>query len=194
MSSTVIYTKEEEDKIAEMKEWQRKFDDIQQKMKENNMPSNPNDFPKVQPPSSPFREYYGDVFNGKINWSPYTVPPQKVADKIQKLTGFSPERYQKILDETYAELRKLAELKGGEYAGDVDRLANFRRNAGNLGLEQEQVWAVYAGKHWDALMQYIKDLGTKTVRNRLEPIGGRVDDLLVYLTLFKCMLDERGVK
>ena len=90
------------------------------------------------------------------------------------------------------EIEKLGTLKGGEYAGDVDRLANFRRNGLALGIPMETVWAVYAGKHWDALIQYIKDKQAGHSRERLEPIAGRVDDLLVYLILFLCMLDEAG--
>lgn len=105
---------------------------------------------------------------------------------------YSHERYRELLEDTIAEIKKLGTLKGGEYAGDFDRLANFRRNGENLGLPMETVWAVYAGKHWDAVMQYIQDQRTGTKRERMENISGRVDDLLVYLILFKCMLDERN--
>jgi len=82
-------------------------------------------------------------------------------------------------------------LKGGEYAGDHDRLDNFRRNGANLGLPMEVIWGVYAAKHWDAIGTYIRDLTTGKTRERMEPISGRVDDLLVYLILFKCMIIER---
>jgi len=106
---------------------------------------------------------------------------------------FSHERYNKIISETVAEIKKLGELKGGEYAGDTDRLANFRRNGDNLGLPMATVWAVYAGKHWDAINQFIKDERSGKERVRLEPISGRVDDLLVYLILFKCILAEANI-
>ena len=111
--------------------------------------------------------------------------------------SMEPRRYtssawQDLLSSTVAEIQKLSKLKGGEYAGDDDRLANFRRNAANLGVNMDTVWSVYAAKHWDALMQYIKDINTGTVRDRLEPIAGRVDDLLVYLILYKAILDDRG--
>lgn len=106
--------------------------------------------------------------------------------------SFSHERYNEIIEQTIAEIKKLGTLKGGEYAGDQDRLANFRRNGENLGLPMETIWAVYAGKHWDAVMQYIKDQRSGKERERLEPIESRVDDLLVYMILFKCMLDERN--
>lgn len=106
---------------------------------------------------------------------------------------YSHERWHRLINQSLAEIRKLGELKGGEYAGDVDRLANFRRNGERLGLPMETIWGVYAGKHWDAISQFITDSRNGKNRERLEPIHGRVDDLLVYLLLFKAMLDERGL-
>jgi hypothetical protein len=103
---------------------------------------------------------------------------------------FTHLEWERLLAETFEEIRKLSALKGGEYSGDVDRLLNFRRNGVNLGLPKETVWAVYAGKHWDAIMQFIRDAREGKERKRLEAIGGRVDDLLVYLLLFKAMLIE----
>ncbi len=102
------------------------------------------------------------------------------------------EQWDKLLEDAVSKIKQLATLKGGEYAGDVDRLANFRRNGEALGLPMEVIWAVYASKHWDAVIQYIKDLNTRKTRERLEPIEGRVDDLLVYLLLFKAMVQERN--
>ena len=105
---------------------------------------------------------------------------------------FPHSTYNQIIESTVLEIRKLGDLKGGEYAGDRDRLANFRRNGAALDLNMETIWAVYAAKHWDALMQFIQDTEKGKDRVRLEPIGGRVDDLIVYLILLKCMLVERG--
>jgi hypothetical protein len=56
----------------------------------------------------------------------------------------------------------------------------------------EQVWAVYAAKHWDAINQYVKDMAKGVVRQRMESISGRADDLIVYLILFKAMVEEAG--
>jgi hypothetical protein len=107
------------------------------------------------------------------------------------MTQYPISRYELLLKSTFLEIENLGTNKGGEYAGDGDRLANFRRNGENLGLPMETVWAVYAGKHWDAIQQYIKDQRNGKERLRLEPIEGRVDDLITYLILFKAMLDER---
>lgn len=104
---------------------------------------------------------------------------------------YSHSDYDSLVAKTVDTLKELSNLKGGEYAGDTDRLANFRRNATALGLQNEQVWAVYAAKHWDAVMQYIKDLGEGKERKRMESISGRADDLIVYLVLFKALLEDR---
>lgn len=107
------------------------------------------------------------------------------------MVGYSHERYAKLIEETLFKVIELGKLKGGEYAGDDDRLANFRRNGTALGLPMETVWAVYYNKHHDAVMQYIKDLQHGKERVRLETIEGRVNDLIVYLLLFKAMVEER---
>ena len=104
---------------------------------------------------------------------------------------YSHERYAQLVEETITNLKKLGELKGGEYAGDSDRLANFRRNAAALALPMESIWAVYCAKHWDAVMQYVQDINSDKDRIRLEPISGRLDDIIVYCILFKAMIEER---
>lgn len=104
---------------------------------------------------------------------------------------FTHKEYAQVIESSVDQIKKLGALKGGEYAGDHDRLDNFRRNGANLGLPMEVIWGVYAAKHWDAIGTYIRDLTTGKTRERMEPISGRVDDLLVYLILFKCMIIER---
>ncbi len=98
-----------------------------------------------------------------------------------------------LVDDTLHSVITLSATKGSEYAGDVDRLNNFRRNGERLGLAMEQVWGVYAGKHWDSIQTFIRDIGEKRQREYSEPLEGRCDDLIVYLILFKAMLAERAV-
>lgn len=104
------------------------------------------------------------------------------------------EDFERLIGETIDNIRRLSKLKGGEYAGDTDRLANFRRNAANLDLTMEQVWSVYAGKHWDAIQQWVRDVAKGVQRERGEPILGRFDDLIVYCILGKAMAQERSDK
>lgn len=103
--------------------------------------------------------------------------------------------WRQILDETSKSIAKLCKTKGDEYkASDDDQLANFRRRAARFkDMPPELVWAIYAGKHWDAIETYIDDLQTGFQRQRSEPIEGRIDDLIVYLILLKAMCAERPV-
>lgn len=108
------------------------------------------------------------------------------------MTTFPIQRYdEEIVKPTVRKIVELGIKKGGEYAGDHDRLANFRRNAAAWGVTMEQVWGIYTSKHWDAIKQYVEDLSKNTHRERMEPLEGRVDDMIVYLMLFKAMLAER---
>jgi len=99
--------------------------------------------------------------------------------------------FDKLVEETVAQIKTLSDLKGGEYAGDNDRLANFRRNGDNLGIPMEVIWYVYTAKHWDAIAQYVRDLSEGKTRQRLESLSERFDDLIVYAILGKAMLIER---
>lgn len=120
-----------------------------------------------------------------------TAPPS--AATRRDLT-FSHELFNELIASTVQQIQSLSTLKGGEYSGDSDRLANFRRNADAFGTSMELVWAVYAFKHIDAIRQYINDLQSNKTRPRLESLAGRADDIIVYMILFKAMLIEAGVK
>lgn len=73
-----------------------------------------------------------------------------------------------------------------EYAQDNDNVfANFDRVAKHLNLTREQVLLVYALKHWDGIVSYVK--GHKSQR---EDIRGRIKDLRLYLALLWGMVDE----
>lgn len=103
---------------------------------------------------------------------------------------YSHERYDNLVAETFKKIVELGKLKGAEYSGDDDRLLNFRRAGEKLGLPKEVIWAVYVSKHLDAIMQYVQDFQTGRNRDRMEILAGRVDDVIVYMLLFKAMLDE----
>ena len=77
--------------------------------------------------------------------------------------------------------------KGADYTRhSEDRLSNFKRNAEAIGLTPFQIWAVYAGKHWDAIMAFIK-----TGKTESEAIEGRLDDLVNYLYLLEALILDR---
>lgn len=119
-----------------------------------------------------------------------STPRSPTEPKPTTAPKYSHEKFNELINEVLSRVRTLSEVKGGEYSGDEDRLLNFRRNATALALEKEQVWAVYAAKHWDAIIQYVQDIQTGRQRPREEAIEGRVDDLITYLILFRAMLEE----
>lgn len=155
-----------------------------------------------------FIDDYGNHYDQNGVWvSQSGFPPNKMNDLVEEIKpnikasklyvdvgnpkNFSTQRFETMIAETWDAIMELVDLKGGEYSGDDDRLANFRRNGADLELPMETVWRVYAAKHWDAISQYIKDLQQGKSRERMESLDGRVDDLIVYLLLFKAMIEEK---
>ena len=99
-------------------------------------------------------------------------------------------RFQKLLNQTFAQMVELTASKGEEYANnaatpDADQHANFRRLAAELGMTDQQVLSVYLTKHIDAIKSYLK-----VGRVYSEPIEGRIDDAILYLILLKGMIVE----
>lgn len=99
-----------------------------------------------------------------------------------------------IVQETYTDSARLLLVKGGEYSGEEDRLANFKRGARLSGASPEQVCLIYLAKHYDAIATFVRDRAAGTARERSEPIEGRLDDLINYCILMKALLreDEEG--
>jgi hypothetical protein len=91
-----------------------------------------------------------------------------------------------FMDAQYAAITEINRTKGHDYAGDQDALANFKRNAEGLGLTAEQVWGVYAGKHWDAIQTFVREGDVAS-----EPIDGRLHDLILYSFLLLALVAEQ---
>lgn len=97
------------------------------------------------------------------------------------------KEFQMLMTEQFDRLLEINNRKGHDYAGDSDALDNFKRHAGNLNLTPEQIWAVYASKHWDAVITYCREGAVAS-----EPIEGRIDDALLYLFLLRGLVEERN--
>lgn len=102
----------------------------------------------------------------------------------------SPADFDKLVDATIADIKKLIQVKGGEYAEDAERFENFIRNGKRLGLNRMTIWAVYFNKHVDAINSYIGGLEKGKIRESSEPIQGRFKDAIVYLLLGLGMVEE----
>lgn len=96
------------------------------------------------------------------------------------------DEFLKLADEAYNRIMEINRTKGADYAGTRDALANFKRHAETLNLSPEQIWAVYASKHWDAVMTYCRNGEVQS-----EPIEGRIDDVILYCFLQLGLVEER---
>ena len=81
----------------------------------------------------------------------------------------------------------MCDKKSEDYASEEDRLLNFKRSGGNVGLSPEMVLMVFAGKHFDAINSFVRAGGKD---DRSEPIIGRIYDLQNYLDLLIGLIEE----
>lgn len=96
-------------------------------------------------------------------------------------------QFNALVGEARAREDALLLSKGADYTRhDPDRLSNFKRVGTALGIDPLVVWAIYAGKHWDAIMAFVK-----TGRAESEAIESRLDDLRNYLYLAEGLIAER---
>ena len=79
----------------------------------------------------------------------------------------------------------ILKVKGHDYSGEVDRVANFKRVGENLGITPATALAVYMHKHWDSIMTFVREGKVQS-----EPIVGRLDDMHNYLYLLEGLIKE----
>jgi hypothetical protein len=73
------------------------------------------------------------------------------------------EDFDKLVEDTVKATADLLIAKGDEYAGDADRLANFKRNAIKNGQTVLETWQTYWGKHIDSINTYMARVKDKAV-------------------------------
>lgn len=95
------------------------------------------------------------------------------------------EDFLESADRHYAAIVEINKKKGHDYAGDEDALANFKKEATDLGLTPAQVWSVYANKHWSAVKTFCKEGQVQS-----EPIEGRLHDVILYCLLLLALIEE----
>lgn len=98
-----------------------------------------------------------------------------------------------VFAKRFADCIDLIKRKNADYTqgtAQKDRIAAFRRVAGDIDTPMRKVWATFAQKHWGAVMKYIKDGQVES-----EPIDGRVNDLINYFVLLGAIIDdEKGLR
>lgn len=106
---------------------------------------------------------------------------------MKEETALNRTQMTELIRDEAERLVALNTTKGEEYAGNADALSNFKRRAHELGITPFQVWAVLAGKHWDAIESYCK-----TGEVLSEPIEGRIRDLVLYNLLLLGLVTEES--
>ena len=98
--------------------------------------------------------------------------------------------FEKLVDEMWEECKTVMfQTKGSDYASSDDRLANFNDQAKMFGMTPAQVWLIYAGKHYDAIVRAIKaDPHAPTKKG--EPLSENFKDLIVYSFLGHAIIKE----
>ena len=115
----------------------------------------------------------------------YSIISRELASRRGRTPLVSSE-FDKIVVTARQRQDHLLKVKGDDYTRhEPDRLSNFKRAAAGLGISPLQVWAVYASKHWDALLAFVK-----TGKAESEAIEGRFDDLANYLYLGEALIKE----
>ena len=102
------------------------------------------------------------------------------------------EQFSREVEHAIEVVHRLLALKGGEYAGSEDRLANFKRGQARTGATTLQVLWIYLSKHIDAVETFVKDEAKGVTRERSEPIDGRLHDIINYCLLALALIHENA--
>lgn len=73
--------------------------------------------------------------------------------------------------------------KNVEYRNGGEHLSNFLEVASDLGVTPLQVWAIFADKHWRAILNYVR-----TGQQGAEGIESRMLDMAVYAKLGRMLV------
>lgn len=99
----------------------------------------------------------------------------------------SNDKLVELSKQLFDERHRVLEEKGRAYSTTTDRLKNFDEAAGMLRMQPEEVWAVYAHKHWSSLVSYCHDPHAPIS----EGIDSRIVDMMNYLDLLYAMVQRR---
>jgi len=102
------------------------------------------------------------------------------------------ENFNKLTEACLEEIRETLSMKAGDYAGEIDRLQNFKDAEDMTGANAEYCLWMFVTKHLVALQDYILNIGAipRTEEQLLEKTG----DIAVYLMpLLRGLLIDRGL-
>jgi hypothetical protein len=91
------------------------------------------------------------------------------------------EQFKSLLEDLHHQEQVLNSTKGVEYAEADDVLANFRSTADDIDMPLRKVLYTHMHKHWSAIKYYCNTGRLEST----ETLGGRVNDLRLYLALLR---------
>ena len=101
---------------------------------------------------------------------------------VDHIEGKPPASFEQVFDECHG----LREAGQKEYAHEeANAFANFEDDSAAVGVSREATLSIFANKHWRGICAWIAGH-----RSQRENVRGRINDMIVYLTLLRGMLDE----
>lgn len=98
------------------------------------------------------------------------------------------EQFEKSIDKIFNKCKDTLIKKGTDYESIEDPHNNFIRHAERLGISKYQVWAVYFGKHSDAIYNVIKKHPHKPKASG-DHLREKIMDMINYLFFLNSMLE-----
>jgi hypothetical protein len=96
-----------------------------------------------------------------------------------------------IINQTLSEIKQLFARKNADYSDGKDALSNFKENL-DIDVVPELSLMVLANKHWGTVKRFMNKIQLgQSILSENEPIEQRIDDVIVYMLILKCLLQER---
>lgn len=95
-----------------------------------------------------------------------------------------------VLENTLKQCRDVMGSKSTEYARGSDKLHNFKRAAGVLGVSPEKALLGFKAKHTVSIMDILDDLDAGKLPS-VELLAEKIGDEINYLILLKACILER---
>lgn len=126
------------------------------------------------------------VYFDTATFASVPLPEHMSRDQLCELLG----RYlnDRVFAARFADCMEMIRKKNADYTQGTakrDRIAAFRRIGGDINVPMTKVWAIFAQKHWGAVMKFVKDGQVES-----EPIDGRINDLINYFVLLGAIIHD----
>ena len=100
------------------------------------------------------------------------------------------QKFNEVLEARINSMRQILSTKAGEYATDVDRLANFKDGAEATKSTPEKFLWNLVTKHMIATRDFIFEIDDGDVRS-MEYWDEKLGDIINYMVLLEALVDER---